>query len=167
MAITEAKLESALRSLNGSAAKVYASVPITEAWTVTEIVGELRRVGITYDLSRIQGCLTALVDQGLVKIVRGNIARYSRVEAKAKAAEPERGTLTLVRTSQRPIETLTTERKIMPDTNPFAEIVKRLREQAAAMNKLADDLEMASMENDEQLAGLEKLKQLKGLLATL
>lgn len=55
------------QGLNGYARKVLDAVPISEPWSLTQIINEMKRVSGTVDYRVIAGCLGNLVEMGLVK----------------------------------------------------------------------------------------------------
>lgn len=70
--------------LSGVARKVLDAVPISEAWTVHAIAGEMRRAtGSSYEHRLVVGCLESLKSSGLVReYSRG---KFIRVRAKEES----------------------------------------------------------------------------------
>lgn len=86
--MTPARQESLVQGLNGVARKVFDCVPVAEQWTAFQVMGAMRnQTGSTPDSRIVAGCLTKLVDSGLIK-KRGRDA-YQRcaVEQKQKPQE--------------------------------------------------------------------------------
>lgn len=61
------RMRIAYASLNGVATKVFHAVPLCEAWTASQILGELRRQQYGYSLDVVEGSLAKVVDAGLVR----------------------------------------------------------------------------------------------------
>lgn len=82
--MSEKQKQSAVAGLTGTAAKVYEAVPINEAWTITQIIQELKRNNLNYEFLKIDGCLQSMVGQGIIQKVGEH--GYQRVDVK----NPER-----------------------------------------------------------------------------
>ena len=81
-----ARLLAIEKGLTGIARKVLEAVPIADTWSVTQLLSELRRAGHTSDHKLVSGCLSSLVDTGLVREpVRGS---FKRVNIAPKPAQP-------------------------------------------------------------------------------
>ena len=61
------RMRIAYASLNGVATKVFHAVPLCEAWTASQILGELRRQQYGYSLDVVEGSLAKVVDARLVR----------------------------------------------------------------------------------------------------
>ena len=81
--MTPAKLAKAEQAVNGIAEKVLGATPIQEAWSLTKIVGELKRTGCNVSIDVALGCLSTMSRSGLVKEVEPRT--FQRVTAKARA----------------------------------------------------------------------------------
>lgn len=66
--MTPARAERLLSGQSALAAKVFAAVPILEAWTMEQIKRELERTGTTMKIAphTVMGCLRDLKDAGLI-----------------------------------------------------------------------------------------------------
>jgi ribosomal protein S8 len=150
-------------TLNAPVKKVYEAVPVSEAWTSTQIIAEISRLGYSMrDSKAIIGCLDTLKRQGLIQ-------------------EPERGTF--VRVEVKAIETYVkfmeeTKEKIMA-TKPVTQMKQtnldrliNLSEKAnglaAQMKAMATELENVALEIEAEIqensTSAQKLKQLQELL---
>lgn len=165
----QARLDEAERSLSGIAQKVLDSTPKAEAWTVSQISGELRRSGKNIDLSVVAGCLSTMLRSGLVREPQSG--SFIRVAGKPKT------TLAAV-----PTEAVCTAEAIEP---PKAEPQRQAADDRGTLAKLADlscgvramalqfaDLARAiddvAIEVEERMQAInadsEKLAQLRALL---
>ncbi|KPV37875.1 hypothetical protein APR47_05545 [Variovorax paradoxus] len=141
-AAKQARLES---GLNTMAKKVLDAVPIKDPWTRDQVMGELRRGGMTPDRAVIDGCLAHLCDARLVK--QSPPGLYIRVLA-------------------RQITTSTQENDPVPSPIRATTTIT-----APAQQRAADEVDAIALEVDAQLqaaaAGGDKLRQLKALLSEL
>jgi hypothetical protein len=154
-------------TLNAPVKKVYEAVPASEAWTSTQIIGEISRLGYSMrDSKAIIGCLDTLKRQGLIQ-------------------EPERGSFIRVEVK----ETTTfdkfieeTKEKTMANSKPVTQIKQSnldrlisLSEKAnglaAQMKSMATELENVALEIEAEIqensTSSQKLKQLQELLKGL
>jgi hypothetical protein len=151
-------------TLNAPVKKVYEAVPASEAWTSTQIIGEISRLGYSMrDSKAIIGCLDTLKRQGLIQ-------------------EPERGSFIRIEVK----ETTTfdkfieeTKEKTMATSKPVTQIKQsnldrliNLSEKAnglaAQMKSMATELENVALEIEAEIqensTSAQKLKQLQELL---
>lgn len=76
--ITEAALHRALQGEISAVRKVYDAVPINELWNVTQIIAELRRVGVTnMGLTHVACTCQLLSAKGVIKEI--GVKNYIRV----------------------------------------------------------------------------------------
>jgi hypothetical protein len=150
--------------LNAPVKKVYEAVPASEAWTSTQIIAEISRLGYSMrDSKAIIGCLDTLKRQGLI-------------------AEPERGSF--IRTEVKETTTFDkfieeTKEKTMATSKPVTQIKQSnldrlisLSEKAnglaAQMKAMATELENVALEIEAEIqensTSAQKLKQLQELL---
>lgn len=135
------------------ARKVLAAVPIREAWSTAAIHSEVVRNGSRIDKHILEGCLSALLDSGLIK--EPSHHQYQRVGVTLeKPPVPTPCKPTLVKTNDTPPDPLTR----------FASIATKLRQLADEIDELGLDIEAAKTDNEQELA---KLRQLKDLLKGL
>jgi len=161
--ISQTRFKQMFNTLNAPVKKVYEAVPVSEAWTTTQIIAEISRLGYSMrDSKAIIGCLDTLKRQGLIQ-------------------EPERGTF--VRIEVKAIETYVkfmeeTKEKIMA-TKPVTQMKQtnldrliNLSEKAnglaAQMKAMATELENVALEIEAEIqensTSAQKLKQLQELL---
>lgn len=166
------RLVSIERGLNGIARKVLEAVPIAEAWTQQQVMAEMKRLhGTAQAFDVVQGSLSHLAEVGLVKHTAG---LYQRVAVKR--------TLTTVQSMAREAfdgadeggVDIDAAHKNSPPLSPIdklANLGATAREMSRALARLADEIDAAAIEVDEQVkeagAGSEKLRQLRELLAGL
>jgi len=173
--MNEARFNAIYRGISEQAKRVYQVVPITDKWSVSQIMTELARINGSKDVRIVSGCLNTLKDSGLVKEVAGGM--WVRVEVKIKqpaavvieaVAQPE---------DAEPVPAINTK----PEPTPVSKIVSpmerigALSSQALAiiqsLHQLAADIEAAALEIEEQMESNNrdnaKLQQLKELLKGL
>jgi hypothetical protein len=162
--ISQTRFKQVHNTLNAPVKKVYEAVPASEAWTSTQIIGEISRLGYSMrDSKAIIGCLDTLKRQGLIQ-------------------EPERGSFIRVEVK----ETTTfdkfieeTKEKTMATSKPVTQIKQSnldrlisLSEKAnglaAQMKAMATELENVALEIEAEIqensTSAQKLKQLQELL---
>ena len=162
--ISQTRFKQMFNTLNTPVKKVYEAVPVSEAWTSTQIIAEISRLGYSMrDSKAIIGCLDTLKRQGLIQ-------------------EPERGSFIRIEVK----ETTTfdkfieeTKEKTMATSKPVTQIKQSnldrlisLSEKAnglaAQMKAMATELENVALEIEAEIqensTSAQKLKQLQELL---
>lgn len=162
--ISKTRFKQMFNTLNAPVKKVYEAVPVSEAWTSTQIIAEISRLGYSMrDSKAIIGCLDTLKRQGLIQ-------------------EPERGSFIRIEVK----ETTTfdkfieeTKEKTMATSKPVTQIKQSnldrlisLSEKAnglaAQMKAMATELENVALEIEAEIqensTSAQKLKQLQELL---
>lgn len=162
--ISQTRFKQMFNVLNAPVKKVYEAVPVSEAWTSTQIIAEISRLGYSMrDSKAIIGCLDTLKRQGLIQ-------------------EPERGSFIRIEVK----ETTTfdkfieeTKGKTMATSKPVTQIKQSnldrlisLSEKAnglaAQMKAMATELENVALEIEAEIqensTSAQKLKQLQELL---
>ena len=162
--ISQTRFKQMFNVLNAPVKKVYEAVPVSEAWTSTQIIAEISRLGYSMrDSKAIIGCLDTLKRQGLIQ-------------------EPERGSFIRIEVK----ETTTfdkfieeTKEKTMATSKPVTQIKQsnldrliNLSEKAnglaAQMKAVATELENVALEIEAEIqensTSAQKLKQLQELL---
>jgi hypothetical protein len=162
--ISKTRFKQMFNTLNAPVKKVYEAVPVSEAWTSTQIIAEISRLGYSMrDSKAIIGCLDTLKRQGLIQ-------------------EPERGSFIRIEVK----ETTTfdkfieeTKEKTMATSKPVTQIKQsnldrliNLSEKAnglaAQMKAMATELENVALEIEAEIqensTSAQKLKQLQELL---
>ena len=162
--MNEARFSSIHRGLSTVAQKVYAAVPIADEWSIEAVRRELtRKGGHNIDLHTIRGCMSSLVDSGLVtEPSRGTFSRVAIKEAYKAPAEPK------------PIKEAKQPEKPMPKQGAIDKLTAlsaRVRTAMSAMKTLADDIDNAALEIEADILkageGAQKYKQLQALLKDL
>ena len=159
--MNEARFSSIHRGLSSVAQKVYAAEPIADEWAIEAVRRELTRKGHTIDLHTIRGCMSSLVDSGLVtEPSRGQFSRVAIKEAYKAPAEPKP-----IKEAKQP------EKPAMPKQGAIDKLTAlsaRVRTAMSAMKTLADDIDNAALEIEADILkageGAQKYKQLQALL---
>lgn len=165
--MTPSRQRQLLAGQTALARKVYDAIPIAEAWSVSQIICELARVGVRHDKRVLEGCLSCLAGSGLVTKGGGTYRRVSVNERVPAPTVPEEEEVTMpaaassMPPSKQPANAIT----------HLSNLASRATELATQLRDLADDIEAAAIEVDEQFKmngeDLQKLKQLQGLLKSL
>lgn len=176
--MSEARARTKLASMPSNAQKVYEVTPISEAWTVAQVVAELTRTGQTLRDGRIvDGCLFALQRAGLVSRDTKNCVRREPVR-------PTRPKLAVVPLStEEPAVSASTITPAAPaaPANPapvavsaidtLTKLSTKVRGMAKMLTDMADEIDETAVEVEEAIerAGTEvaELKELKTLLKRL
>ncbi len=162
--LTEAKYRAAIDGVTSIARTVYEAVPRLEEWPTGRILAELRRQGRNIDGRTAQGCIASLVRSGLVREPRPCMFIQAYVKERPAPEAP----VVLVKHIEEQTEVIEVKDKSL---GRFAEIAGRLRLQAKAMEKMADEIDAAALDAASQSADsekeVEKLRQLKSLLKEL
>ena len=157
--MNEARFSSIHRGLSTVAQKVYAAVPIADEWAIEAVRRELTRKGHSIDLHTIRGCMSTLVDSGLVaEPSRGTFSRVAIKEAHKAPPKP-------IKEAKQP------EKPAMPKQGAIDKLTAlsaRVRTAMSAMKTLADDIDNAALEIEADIIkageGAQKYKQLQALL---
>jgi len=157
--LNEARFSSIHRGLSTVAQKVYAAVPIADEWSIEAVRRELTRKGHNIDLHTIRGCMSSLVDSGLVtEPSRGTFSRVAIKEAYKAPPKP-------IKEAKQP------EKPAMPKQGAIDKLTAlsaRVRTAMSAMKTLADDIDNAALEIEADILkageGAQKYKQLQALL---
>ena len=158
--MNEARFSSIHRGLSSVAQKVYAAVPIADEWAIEAVRRELtRKGGHNIDLHTIRGCMSSLVDSGLVtEPSRGTFSRVAIKEAYKAPPKP-------IKEAKQP------EKPAMPKQGAIDKLTAlsaRVRTAMSAMKTLADDIDNAALEIEADILkageGAQKYKQLQALL---
>lgn len=81
--LNNSRMDELERGLTGIAKKVLACIPLADDWNIAQIIAELARQGSVQELRVVQGCITNLREQGLVREPKAG--RFIRVARKAGA----------------------------------------------------------------------------------
>lgn len=164
--MNERKARQLTEGLNGVATKVLDAVPIETPWALTQIHGELARLGSHIETRVILGVLGHLCEVGLVR--EGAPGRWSRVQVRAKAtlpsAEPEEPKQPIASVTALP----TARAADMAVLDRLAELASKARAAAATLLKVADEMDAAALEAQSQMDAsardVQAVRQLKALL---
>ena len=158
-----ARIESGLNSM---AKKVLEAVPIQECWTKSQIGVELRRLGCGAARDVIDGCLSTLADNGLIKEPeRGS---FIRVGARQPISTPAPKEPTPVTSSTRTTANEPPATSTSTSTSTSADTLTRLANLGALLRRAADECDAIALEAEAriQAAGKEgeNLRKLQALL---
>ena len=166
--MTETKFNSIYRGLTEQAKKVYQAVPITDPWSVTQIMNELARTTGQKEHRIVSGCLNSLQDSGLIR--EATQGQWVRVEVRPKTVtivkkpQPITAQVSVSDTSEKettmpPINLNPPPQKMDTNTTPL-ERIGRLSAQVLAiiqnMHQLAADIEATALEVEEQMEKIQK-----------
>lgn len=173
------RFQSLYNAQTSIARRVYDATPISEAWTVHQVMQELARAGLPIrDYSKVEGCLNSLRQAGLVdepekgKFRRAKVAplKIAAVSSQPETIEDEpapqmsKPTITVKTASSAPTEA-------KKHTNPLErldELAKRARAAAATLTTLADEIDTVALEIEEEFEANMKaaatLRQLQALM---
>lgn len=85
--MNNARIRALESGLNGSAKRVYAAVPMVEAWTPQQICADLARQQTPIERRIVDGCLAHLCELGLVR--KPNHGQFQRIAPKVAAQRAE------------------------------------------------------------------------------
>jgi hypothetical protein len=186
VSINSARFNSIFQGITAIAQRVYQAVPISEAWNYQAIHGELVRTGAARELTVVRGCLSSLVNSGLVSEtepgkfirvkVRGKTIHLSDLRDEFKPVtqkEPEVA-------NEKPVVTAPIAPLAFPSTgrvegqsptDKLAWLAARVATMGSQLKELAADIENATLDVEEALvakdAQMAKYKQLKALLTEM
>jgi len=138
MSLTPKRVMRLKEGLNSTAQKAYNATPISEAWTVGQIMGELARTGHNTHVKGVHGSLRHLSEIGLVKEVRPNMYQQVPITRQPEQEEQIMATMNA---------TLSVAKKEAPvPSNPFDAIQLRLAHLSKAIFALQDQITTISDE---------------------
>lgn len=86
--ITAAKVEKFLSSTRNNVRKLYEVIPLAEAWTPSQIMGEMKRQGLNlFTLGQLIGTCSLLCRAGLIKELPGQTFKKFPTREQARAAD--------------------------------------------------------------------------------
>lgn len=187
------KFNAIYNGLSSIQKKVYEAVPISEAWSCTQILDELKRVGHQSERGHILWCLSQMTTKGLIKEPRQGM--FIRVPVDGKAEEladclqdataevdtksgNDQTTIasnsTQEYTMQNDNTTASTGTAANQSTDPIekiSQLTSQCQAIVAAVQQLASSIETVAIEVQESFsakdAESQKLKQLQQLLKGL
>lgn len=142
-------------SLNGTARKVLAVLPLREAWTAQQVAQEIARTRAPMERRFIDGCIRLIVEHGLAREVRpGYFQRTPPKPEPQKMIEPQKPSPPAAAAQPKSSDPL----------QQLSNIATALREhaqrQALLFNALADQMDEAALAMDKQAEAGKKLKAL-------
>ncbi|MCO6057327.1 hypothetical protein NG726_11660 [Pseudomonas sp. MOB-449] len=165
--MTPAKQETLMQGQSGIAKKVYECVPIAESWSSFQVMTAMRNLtGSTPDSRIVSGCLSTLVDSGLVK--KSGRDQYQRIPVEQKQ-KPEEPKMTAPAKKQSEVSAVPV-RKATP-LEMLGELAGEIVGMAEHMKRLAarvEDVALAvEQDRESHSEELGKLRQLQALLKDL
>jgi hypothetical protein len=166
--LSQARHKELLSGQNSAAKSVYEATPMAEAWTVPEIVTELRRMGRCSDFKHVAGCLNTLTRAGLIKESKPGAFIRESIKKDTNVVKAPTKTTPAAPCTNPPA----------PAAKPASSPLEKMGALAAQANILAEQLknlsseiETVALEVEEHISttsgGLEKLKQFQALLKSL
>lgn len=165
------RYEQLAQGLNSIAMKVLNTVPIREAWSIAQILTELRRLGCALDHRVVSGSLASLEELGLVR-EQGHKA-WIRVQVRDSDTrqcddQPSKPAFNPPNTKD---VAMPKQDKQKPVLDTLADLSSRLRSMAGGMTKLATEIDDAAIAIAEQMqakdASAAAARQLKKLLSQI
>ena len=162
--ISQTRFKQMFNVLNAPVKKVYEAVPVSEAWTTTQIIGEISRLGYSMrDPKAIIGCLDTLKRQGLItEPERGS---FVRVEVKETVTTFDKF---IEETKEKTVATKPVTQIKQTNLDRLISLSEKANGLAAQMKSLAADLENVALEIEAEIqensTSAQKLKQLQELL---
>lgn len=174
--ISSSRFNQVYASLSAQARRVYDATPILTPWSASYIYSEIQRTGTSFkDQHTVLGCLNSLIAAGLVaEPDKGAFVRTAVKNKNADLPEPEPIATAASDTSK----TTETQKQTMTSPKPahspvaiLSTLATRAKAVSDAIRKLADDIETAALEIEENIsvgeAEVAKLKQFQQLLKSL
>ena len=164
--MTPAKQEILMQGQTGIAKKVYDCVPIAEAWSSFQVMTAMRNMtGSTPDSRIVSGCLSSLVDAGLIKKTSRDSFQRIPVEPKTKTQEPK------MAEPAKKIETPAEPKRTASPLEMLGELATEIVGVAEHMKRLASRVEDVALaveqERESSAKSMESYRQLKALLKSL
>lgn len=178
--MNQARFNAIYSGLTSLEKKVYEAVPISDPWDIKQISNELNRCGSTPDPRVLGGCMSTLVDAGLVLETAPKVFVRVSVKPKPEKSPPHH---------QAPPATFEATNEIPPTVNALKQpapkaasnqqdilekmsaLAGRVNHVRAYLEQLSSDIETTALEIEEQMAEREKdmakLRQLQALLKDL
>ena len=162
--ISQTRFKQMFNVLNAPVKKVYEAVPVSEAWTTTQIIAEISRLGYSMrDSKAIIGCLDTLKRQGLIQEPeRGS---FVRIEVKETVTTFDKF---IEETKEKTVATKPVTQIKQPTLDRLISLSEKANGLATQMKSLAADLENVALEIEAEIqensTSAQKLKQLQELL---
>lgn len=163
--ISKTRFKQMFNTLNAPVKKVYEAVPVSEAWTTTQIIGEISRLGYSMrDSKAIIGCLDTLKRQGLIQEPERGC--FIRIEVKETATTFDKF---IEETKEKTVATSKPVTQIkQSNLDRLINLSERANGLAAQMKAMATELENVALEIEAEIqensTSAQKLKQLQELL---
>jgi hypothetical protein len=170
--MTPAKQEILMQGQNGVAKKVYDCVPIAESWSSFQVMSAMRSLtGSTPDARIVSGCLSRLVDSGLVKKTGRDSYQRAPVEQKQKPEEPKMPAPAKKQTEVSSAAPCNAMQRQSAPLEMLSELAGEIVGMAEHLKRLASRVEDVALaveqERESNSENLEKLRQLQSILKSL
>jgi hypothetical protein len=159
--MNETRFSAIYKGLGEKTKKVYQVVPISESWSLGQMMVELNRSspGHNHNQRSVGFCLGSLKDVGLIKEVPGD--KWIRVPVRAKVAMNEEVECsdTTAKEEAMPNETPQPAKAAKEESTPLekiGELSSQVINIIQSLHKLAADIDAAAIEVEEQI---EKIKR--------
>jgi hypothetical protein len=170
--LTKDKVELLLKQQSSIARKVFDSVPIEQSWTVSFIMNDMARRGISAkEPKTVTGCLNTLMSCGLV--CEPSTGKFVRTKTKEEYVPPKEKVLPTPK-AVKEIDVIATPLIKVEKSDPsqlIADIAIRLMEISSQLQAVTKDAEKFVSEADRWMAEkeseYESLRNLKQLLKGL
>jgi hypothetical protein len=167
------RLELIAAQQSSIAKKVLDVVPLQQAWSVRQILSELARLGLRYELKAVTGCLSSLKDSGLVKepkigtFIRTPLgARESAHNEKPPVSHEPQPPPGIVKESSSAMDA-----KVKDPLGRLLAATNALRDAAKQLNAVANEAEDAALALQQEVeaanADNNKLHKLRDILKSL
>lgn len=171
--MNKSRFNAVFSGLTSIAKKVYEAVPASEPWSASQITTEMTRItGSMTDRRVVDGALRGMVDVGIVSYPRPGV--FIRVAIREeKLAKPVNSQSKEKTSSAEVLKLAQAQKQIKPilAIEKLAAVASRAMDISTSLKQLANDIEAAAIEIDEQSkadkSDTEKLKQLQSLLRSL
>ncbi len=170
--LSKVKFKTKMAGMTAVAQKVYQAVPMQEAWTPMQILGELKRLNLSIDFRVVGGCLDTLLQTKLIQEpIKGLFVR-TLVREGERCDDP-------IIESEEEIEMQINQQGIKlkeaPKPFDFMQEMHALSARAMALSneakKLSADIEAVAIQADDQLnahsAEMQKFLAFKALMKDL
>jgi hypothetical protein len=162
--MSQARFQAMYSGMSTIARKVYDAVPIAAHWNPGQVVGELSRTGSNIEYRTVAGCLSSLIDAGLVQEpVKGY---FCREPVREKLPPPKKDPMK----PTAPAPAVTPAAPTSP-LDRLGALSVRVAGMAQSLKELASDIGDAAIDIEAQIetsqADMHKLKQLQAILKSL
>ena len=168
-----ARFKAIHHGMTAVAKKVYEAVPMSEAWSHSQIHTEIHRLGYGVQYNIMSGCLNSLIGAGLV--IEPSKGHFKREPVREPAIQlPSKPVTPPPQTTPQPEEPMantaitTTPPKAIAPLDRLMTLASRAVDLSKAAKTLANDIDDAAIAITQEIAATDaqyvKLRQLQALL---